>query len=173
MARPAKPKDFHEPWTATVSPCWESPFKFTKPLHAETPEALAAAINLWEAEKASAKEHAEWIIWGARVWEPALCSNFDGSITVMGDQGILAIQRRATKNGSTDQAAIATRIAACVSACAGIADPQKFIADARQVFLELVRGEFDGDPRQDHRIVSLLGRCIPTEEFDKFNDEEL
>ena len=55
---------------------------------------------------------------------------------------------------------MAKRIAAGVTALAGVRDPIKFVGDVRALLPASAQGEFE-DPRDDPRITSLLARCLP------------
>lgn len=165
MARKKRPKSYHEPWTTAKSKVWESGFRFGPPKHRETPEELLDAISQWESAKQRAEDNAEWVIWGSKMFVPEISTTLVGEISVSDDTGIIAIARKATKDGQTDQEEIAKRIAECVNACAGIADPERFIKDVRALLLGYTRGECE-DPRSDPNVIGLLCRCIPLEELE-------
>ena len=170
MAGKKGPRDFHEPWVATRSKTWDSPFRFGPPSRGDSPEEIERGRLDWEAARARAEADADWIIWGSRLAEPAACHNLDGSISVSDDRRILAVSRR---GGFPEKAPgheeFARRIVAGVNACAGIANPEGFVAEARALLKDLLTRQADGE---DGRILSLLARCIPSEELGPYSDED-
>jgi len=159
-----KPKSYYEPWTATKSVIWDSPYRFGPPNFNHDPERLSELTSEWEASKHRAERDADWVIRGSNIHEPGPCNNINGSLTMATDQGIIALAKKPYPKFGVEHADIAKRIAACVNACAGIADPERFIKDVRALMLAYLQGDAD-DPRQDHRVGSILGRCIPQEEL--------
>jgi hypothetical protein len=159
------PKCYYEPWSATKSSLWDSPYRFGPPKWGATPEELSEAIDAWQASKHKAEKDADWVIWGSKIAVPGLCKNIDGSVTVATDQAILAFSKKPIPKGGVDHEAIAKRVVACVNACAGINDPESLIKDVRALMLAYLQGDCE-DPRQDPRVGSILGRCIPIEELE-------
>lgn len=165
MARKKRPKSYHEPWTTSKSRAWESAFRFGPPKHRETPEELLDAISQWESAKLRAEDNAEWILWGSKMFLPEISTSITGTIVVSDDTSIIAIAKKATKDGHTNQEEIAKRVAECINAMAGIVDPERFIKDVRALLLGYTLGECE-DPRADPVVTGLLCRCIPLEELE-------
>lgn len=163
--RKVTPRSYFEPWTATKSAVpFKNPFADGIPEGAN-PEAAERVIDACE----RLSEQADWVIWGSKMADPAIAVDMlTGKPVVSDDRRIIAVRRT---QGLSDKAPtnkdIAIRIADCVNACKGIADPVAFIEDARDLLRDCVRGE--ADPREDNRIYSLLGRCIPLEELEEIN----
>jgi hypothetical protein len=166
MARKSKPKFYHEPWATAKSAVWELAFRFGPPKHRETPEELLDAISQWESAKLRAEDNAEWVIRGSKMFRPEISTTLCGEISVSDDTGIIGFSRKATKDGQTDQEAIAKRVVASVNAVAGIVDPEQFIKDVRALLLAYAWGECE-DPRSDPNVLGLLCRCIPQEELER------
>ena len=170
MARKQGPRDFHEPWVAAKSKAWETSFRWGPPKHGGTPDEVAQNFAAWEAARANAEADADWIIWGSRLAEPSVCRSLTGEVGVMDDRRILAVSKSL---GLPDRAPnhehFARRIVACVNACAGIANPESFVREVRQLLRDLLMREAD---REDSRILSLFARCIPPEELEPFTDED-
>jgi hypothetical protein len=172
MARKAQPEDFHEPWLTARSKTWESAYRHGPPKIGDTPAEIQQATLDWEAARARAESNAEWIIYGSRLAEPAICINHDGSVVATSDRRILAFSR---VGGLPDSAPshedFAKRVVSCVNALAGIADPERFIAEARALLKDLLNNETD---RGDRRVLSLFARCVPPEELSHHdNDDDL
>jgi hypothetical protein len=165
MARKKRPKSYHEPWATARGKVWESGFRFGPPKYRETPEELLDAVAQWESAKQRAEDNSEWVIRGSKMFRPEIATTLIGEISVSDDTGIIAISKQATKDGQTDQEEIAKRIVDCINACAGIADPERFVKDVRALLLAYVQGECE-DPRADPNVIGLLSRCIPLEELD-------
>lgn len=166
-----KPKCYYEPWTPSRSSIWELGFLHGRPVVTDEADMdQVQRLSDWEASRKLAEQNAPWILWGTGVSQPSICGSLDGTMTYSSDQGIIAIQKSATwPDKSISHEHMAKRIAACVSACAGIADPEKFIADVRSMMLTYAHGEAS-DPRDDPKVFSLLERCIPPEEMEQFDD---
>lgn len=167
-----KPRSFFEPWVATKSPTWNIPYRIGPPTFKDgTPEEQRQTVLDWEAKKDKAEKSADWIVWGSKMSQPTICTSLEGQISVANDQGIIAVSRSLSlPEGSPSQAEIATRIAECVTAMAGIADPEAFITDARALMQSYARGECVDDPRKDTRVLSLLCRCVPIEELQGYDE---
>jgi hypothetical protein len=160
MSRQGQPRDYFEPWTATKSERHGSrPFPDGKPAQM-LDEAYDQVVSSWE----RTERDADWIIWGSRMTEPAICVNLTGSITVTGDRRIITVAKAlGLPAGSPDHESIAKRICACVNACRDIADPLAFVEEARALLVALVNREV---PRDDTRLLRLLAMCVPPEEWD-------
>lgn len=166
----SKTRSYYEPWSATRSSTWNLDFLFGEPkiTDPDDPEQSQALVE-WNARKASAEKNAPWLIWGSDISPPAICAGLTGQATFADDKGIITVQKSAVwPDRALTQELMAKRIAACVSACAGIADPEKFVNDVRSLLLSYCQGEAI-DPRDDSKVISLLGRCAPPEETEQFN----
>lgn len=165
-------KDYYEPWIVTKSRSWESSFKFGPPSTAHlSKEEQQQGVLDWEDAKVRAEKNAEMIVWGSRMDHPSVAKNLDGSVVVVDDRRIIGIAKSATwPESGIGHEHLAKRLAECVNACAGIADPVQFIKDVRALTLSYCKGECE-DPRIDPRVVSLLSRCIPPEEYEEFKQE--
>ena len=126
-------------------------------------DAASLIVQAWQ----RIDDNADWIIWGSNMADPCIAEGFlSGEPKVMSDRRIIAVRRwLGPPDGSPDHEAVAKRICECVNSMRGIADPVQFVDDARALFLALMHGEME-DPREDNRVVSLLGRCIPPEELE-------
>jgi hypothetical protein len=160
MAR-RRARSYFEPWVARPVKGRARPFGGVKPelLPQEAFDHLTAG---WE----RSREDADWIVWGSRMADPATVVSLEGKVGVMDDRRIIAVSHNGgLPEGSPHHGEIASRIAACVNACAGIAEPETFVAGVRALLLALVNGEAD---RGDPRVLPLLARCIPPDELDAF-----
>jgi hypothetical protein len=170
MARSKAPRDYHEPWFTARSTTWDAAFRFGPPARAESPEELSREVADWHAKRAKAEADADWIVWGSRLAEPAACTNLDGSCVVADDRRIVTMMRRSGfPEGAPTHEQFARRVVACVNACAGIANPESFVAEVRSLLLEFARNEAD---HHDSRVLSLLARCIPPGELDQFSEDD-
>lgn len=167
MAR-KKVRSYFEPWVTTKSVLHgKNPFPDGIPKEGYPEGAAESIMDAW----ARIDRDAGWIIWGSHMASPAACKNLDGTISVTDDRRIITVSRKlGLPDGAPSHEDLSKRIASCVNACAGIADPEKFIADARALLLGYVSGDCV-DPRDDPKAVSLLGRCIPLEELEKCRHE--
>jgi hypothetical protein len=154
-----------EPWRATKSRTWESGFRHP-PVVSEYRS--ADDVARWHSDKAQAEANADWIIWGSEVWEPGVCINLDGSVTVNHGGGIMAIirQPKSSRPSPPDAECVAKRIVTCVNACKGIPDPERAVRDARETLLELATGRMDPS---DPKVTAVMARLHGPEPF---NDEE-
>ena len=110
-------------------------------------EADQDAVAQQRAAADRAASNSEWLIWGSGVFGPGYATDYmTGRMVRFDDRGIIARARRA---------AHAQRIAECVNACTGINDPEKVVAEVRDLLLDMVSGSADIN---DIRIASLLGR---------------
>jgi hypothetical protein len=154
--KPQKPRDYHEPWLARQKPSGaKHPFPDGIPEGADL-EAVERCIDAYERVAANR----EWQIWGSRMVEPGETMSLlsPGEIIYSDDKHIVAsVFRPVVPEGGPQPGDFARRIAACVNACAGIADPVAFIEQVRQILL-------DYNENDDPRIASLLARCLPKEE---------
>lgn len=158
--RTGKPRFFFEPWRAS-----KSPSHGLAPNVDGLPEDAAASIlDAW----GRSDRDADWILWGSKMQEPAIAKGYGTGVgQIIGDERIIAIRRwLGLPEGSPTNEEVAKRIVDCVNAMAGIADPVAYMEDVRALLLGYLKGECDGDPRSDVRIVSLVGRCIPIEEWE-------
>ncbi len=175
MSKYAKPKTYFEPWTAKRSPTWEASFKSEPPAPRTcNPEEQADADRSWRwdwlAAKARAEANSPFLIWGTGLDSPTVASTLLGTPTVIDDMGIVATITKHTSwpTVGPGHEEVAKRIAACVSACAGIADPVKFITDVRALLLAQAKSEYE-----DPRVLALLARCISPNQFEEqFSDND-
>ena len=159
--RKAAPRSWFEPWCATKSVAHG-----TMPNVEGLPEKAASLIQeAWQ----RVDNNADWIIWGSGMADPCIAEGFmSGEAKVMSDRRIIAVRRwLGLPDGVPDHEAVANRICECVNSMRGIAAPVEFVEDTRALLLALLQGE-TMDPREDHRVVSLLSRCIPPEELETF-----
>ena len=155
---PSKTKSFFEPWFTTKS----TRHGLCPELIPDDPEVTMRIQESWD----RLDKKADWIIWGTGVAKPVIVQDLlTREVRVTDENGIMVVVRHSLARPETGptHAELADRIAACVNACAGIRDPQKFISDTRAMVFDLVRGEYDSV--SDTRAVSLLSRCIPPEEI--------
>ncbi len=169
MARRKALRSYFEPWSASRSKTREAAFaNGPPPVPGDESDVRQAALD-WVAKRAQAEKDADWIIWGSGMAEPGICHKLNGTIFVTDDRRIIAIRRwLGLPVGSPSHEDVAQRIVDCVNACAGIGDPGRFVEDVRALLLEYARGE-SSDPREDRRVISLLGRCIPPDEVRDFS----
>lgn len=156
--RSAKPRSFFEPWTATKSRTHGN-----APNVEGVPEdAAGKLLDAWE----RSDRDADWIIWGSGMAEPAIAVGFAlGKAVVMDDQRIIAVRRSlGLPEGAPTNEETCKRIAECVTALAGVADPVSFISDVRELLKSYARGEDIQDPREDMRFLNLWSHCVPLEE---------
>jgi len=174
MARKhVKPRSFYEPWVAKRSANWDAAFRGGPIIPKGTPEdEQPAIIEAFELSKARAMQDAPWVVWGTGLHAPSICrSTLTGEPIVMDSLGIIGVSLKGyLDKGMPNQDVLAARIAECVNAMAHIAEPETFIKDLREFLLYCCRGDYDADPREDPRAVSLLGRCIPAEELQELID---
>lgn len=167
------PSYFFEPWSAARSRAWESSFR-REPLSADDPDKVAA----WRGERAKAEADAEWTLWGSDVWQPAVAYALDGSPVADIGSGIVAVVRpiKSDHPRPPDHEAVAVRIAACVNACAGIADPVAAVEEARRVLLAIVNWTMEPT---DLAVTRAMSALFPSGSFDSSqrrifaNNEEL
>ena len=159
--RTGKPRSWFEPWTATKSTT-----------HGQSPnvegipeDAAVSILDAW----GRADRDADWILWGSGMCVPGLAVGLlSGTPIVCDDKRILAIRRvLGLPDGSPTNEETCKRIADCINAMEGIADPVAFITDTRAMLLSYLNGECVDDPRDDQRVLSLLARCIPLDEVKK------
>jgi hypothetical protein len=148
-----RPLDFGEPWTAKPTQSWESAFH--TPPQGDDPEVRAR----WESARDRAGRDAEWIVWGSRLARPGVAYSLTGLPAVFDDQAVISrVGPLATHR--TDLPAhgqFATRIAACVTACAGITNPVATIEGVRELLFDLLNGRTDAT---DPRILAYAGRLL-------------
>lgn len=159
--RTAKPRSFFEPWRAT-----KSTMHGARPNVEGFPEdAAQGVLDAWH----RVDRDADWILWGSRMTEPGLAYGYlSGKAQVTNDERIIAVRRwLGLPDGSPTNEAVCKRIAECVNALAGIADPVSFVGEVRALLLHYATGENVEDPREDVKVIGLLGRCIPLEELEQ------
>jgi hypothetical protein len=162
MARKrSKPRSFWEPWLATKSRSHGT----GPPIVEGLPEEAAAKIlEAWD----RTDRDADWIVWGSGMTEPGIAYGYmSGKPVVTDDRQIIAVRRTlgSDKEAPTNED-LAKRMSSCVTAMAGVADPVEFMEDVRSLLLGYVQGECD-DPREDVKVISLLGRCVPLNELEQ------
>lgn len=158
-----KVRSYFEPWVPRQATARGKPFGGVKP-ESIPEDVFKHLMDGWE----RSQEQAEWVIWGSKMADPTIVVSLDGKAGVLDDRRIIAVSYNGgLPKGSINHGEIAERIADCVNATAGIADPVRFVTEARALLLALVKGEAD---RGDDRILPLLARCIPPEELEAFED---
>jgi hypothetical protein len=154
-----KPPDYFEPWNCEQSRSWEAAFRTGPP--PVDPVQDEEVIGRWYMARDRADREAPWLIWGSRMWEPAICHSLLGGITVADDRHILVhvlaqVGRPITaREKAPSQQQIAERIVACVNALKGVADPADALERARALLLDLALGRAAAD---DPRVLSVLTR---------------
>lgn len=166
MARSKKPRSFGEPWhprqSVRVGP---------RPDVEGLPE--DAAQSILDAHE-RAIDNAPYIVW-AELGDPHITTGWpDGQPEFAnGERALFELRPlRGMKPGTPTHAEVAERIAECVNALAGVADPTKFIDDVRAVLLRYLSGDCVQDPREDTKLLGLAARCIPPEQQDKHHEAE-
>lgn len=156
--RAVKPRSWFEPWTPSKSPRHGPAPK----LDGLDEDAAAAILEAWE----RVDQNADWILWGSGMYDPCIVTNFvTGKPQVMDDQGIIAISKhRGLPDGSPSNEDICRRIAECVNAMTGVADPVEFMRNIRALLKGYSIGEQCDDPRTDPKVLRLLDQCLTTEE---------
>jgi hypothetical protein len=164
-------KSYFEPWQSRRSSVWESGFGTEPPPCPEDwpEEDKRQWVQDWHAKRAKCKADAECIVWGSGMAAPALTVSLLGKPVVFDDQRIICTVRpsKAWPAEGPGHEEVAKRLAACVSAMAGVADPIKFMSDARALLKDLALSD-----SADFRALSLLARCIPPEQLETDNEEE-
>lgn len=158
--RAAKPRSFFEPWTSSQSPSvGKEPNVEGLPT-----DAAASILDGWH----RAKKNAPWLIWGSGMTAPTIATGYlSGKPVVMDDRQIIAVRKPTTdKEDAPTAEEIATRIATCVTAMAGIADPVAFIVDVRALLNSYSSRSEEHDPYEDLRFVRLLCLCVPLDELE-------
>lgn len=160
--RTAKPRSFFEPWTACKST-----------LHGQAPivdgipeDAATTILDAWQ----RIDRDADWILWGSQMAEPAIAQGYlSGKPVVCDDRRILAVRRTlGLPDGSPTNEEVTKRIAECVNALAGIADPVAFIEDVRSLLKDYSIGVNVYEPATaDLRFLRLWCLCVPLEERQK------
>jgi hypothetical protein len=162
----AKPLDFGEPWTASQA-AWEAAWRSPPPV--DDPEVL----ERWRAARDRAKRDADWLVWGARLAEPAVAVSLTGTPALFDDRALVArIHPLANRpEGTPDHAAFARRIAACVTACAGIINPVATIEIVRSLLFDLLEGRADAS---DPRVLASAARLLrPADDWRDDDPESL
>ena len=157
----SKPRSYFEPWTAT-----KSVMHGTEPPVVEgiPEEAAAKILEAWD----RTDRDADWIVWGSGMGEAGIATGYMSGIPKFVDsRRIIAVRRcLGLEKDVPTNADMAKRMAGCVNAMAGVADPETFMEDVRALLMGYAQGECD-DPREDVKVISLLGRCIPLNEMEQ------
>jgi hypothetical protein len=154
-----KKKSFYEPWIASRAPVT---LLDTPQPPEDWPEADKRQWELdWKAKNAKLEQNTEWIIWGSGMTRPGFTQSLTGKLLFLDDHGYVAAIRKsnAWPEKGPDHSEVALRIAECVNACAGISDPQTFIAGVREILLEQAKAE-----KCDKRVTRLIALCAKPEE---------
>ena len=148
------PKSWFEPWEALQSLSVKE-----APNVDGFPEDIAQAVL--EMHSKSQKE-AAWFLWGSGMTESArVHAPSTGSHSMTSGRQIIAMKRVVSdKEDAPTTEEIMKRIAECVNALAGIADPVTFIESVRSLLLDCCENA-QLDASEDLRFASLLSRCIP------------
>jgi hypothetical protein len=159
-----KRRSYGEPWIAERSPLWALNYSSGPPSYKDgTPEEQRQVVLDWEAKRDRSEANADWILWGHNLSDPAICTSLTGVRTVSDDRGIIAISKRNTsRDGLPTHEEYAKRIAACVTAMAGIPDPLAWVAEVRELLDSMARGNTD---RHDPQVGRLLVLSDPIEEI--------
>ena len=101
--------------------------------------------------------------------EPGISYGYlSGKAQVVNDERIIAVRRcLGLEKSAPTQEDLCKRIAECVNALAGVADPVSFVGEVRSLLLHYATGENVEDPREDVKVISLLARCIPLDELEQ------
>lgn len=156
--RKPTPRNFFEPWVANKSLSHGK-----EPATDGIPDEVRASISdAWH----RSDRDADWILWGSGMAEPAIAVGFaSGKPAVMDDRRIIAIRRTTgLAEGSVNNEEIAKRIAECVTALAGVADPVAFVEDVRALLRVYALGTDIPDATEDLRFMRLWMQCVPLEE---------
>lgn len=148
-------RDFFEPWTARQSTAWESGFR-SPPAEGADPD----AVERWHADRERARKDAGWLVWGSRMTRPEVAATLvSGEAVVMdGAQVVAAVRHVVTDHDHPPgPREVAGRIAECVSACRGIADPADVLDRTRVLLTDLATGKADAS---DPRVLALLSRIV-------------
>jgi hypothetical protein len=148
-------RTFYEPWTATASVRWQD----------------SPGVTLGETDAiAGPPPERDWIVW-AHMAEPDITVSLTGKPALDDGRRIVATVHRTGAWPSPGPSAedVAKRIAACVTALAGVANPEQFMTDVRALLMRCARhDDFDGDLR----VSGLLARCIKPETLEEEHASE-
>jgi hypothetical protein len=154
-----KKKFFYEPWVAARAPITllDPP---PPPDHYSDADKRQMELD-WKARNAKLEQNAEWILWGSGMKRPGFTQSLTGKLLFLDDHGYVAAIRKsnAWPEKGPDHSEVAVRIAECVNACAGIKDPQDFVAGARELLLEMAKAE-----KCDKRVTKLIAMCAKPKE---------
>lgn len=162
--RTTKPRSYHEPWRPSKSKLHGSP----PVLKADPDEHDMAFMSQWE----RVDQNADWILWGSGMADPTIAIGYlSGKPQVLDDQGIIAVRRhRGVPEGSPTNEDVCKRIAECINAMEGVADPATFISDVRSLLFGYAMGEQSDDPRSDARVLRLLDQCLTLQEREEISN---
>lgn len=148
--------NFFEPWIPRQSNTWESTFRH--PPMVDDPDVRCQ----WEGAKDRARKSAEWHVWGSGMWTPSVGKSLLGEISVHDGTGIIGSFRpyHAERENPPDHGMVAKRVATCVNACAGIANPVETIGRIRSLLFDMLSGRADAS---DPRVLGLAARLLPPE----------
>jgi len=126
-----KNSKFHEPWIARAVPAstaWIGPPP--APEHYSDSEKRQWNAD-WENKNIKETRDRPWLCLGSNMSPPRISFSLTGKPVVVDDHEIiLAVTKHASwPQGSASHSEIAKRVAACVSAMAGIHDPEEFMRD--------------------------------------------
>ena len=163
--RASKPRSFYEPWEALQE------IRAAEPPNVQgfTEDVAQSILE----NHARTLKTAPWYIWGTGMTEPArVHAPTTGAHSMTSGRQIIAVRRvTSDKEDAPTPEEMMKRIAECVNALAGVADPVTFIESVRSLLLDYC--VFDHpDPSGDLRFATLLGRCIPPKELEKHGHGE-
>lgn len=144
--RPKKPRNFYEPWTASINHAWQVPFRFGPPTFASVsdPDLRDMLLAEWEGNKGRAETNADWVVWGSRMAEPCGLRNLAGVPGFDQGRAIIAVTRHLDwPEPMPAHKEVAERIAACVSAMAGVGNPVEAMIVMRDVLVAIAGGDPD------------------------------
>ena len=141
-----KPKSFFEPWTATRA-------KITilniPPAASNFSESDKRQWNAdWRAKNAKVETNADWTLWGSDMRRPCISQTLLGKLILLSDHGIITTARKSNAwlGIGPSHEEVATRIAACVKACAGL---------RTQANLTLVSGSYSSIWRRQRGVTTV------------------
>jgi hypothetical protein len=143
---------YFEPWAAERSRSWRPPW----PAH---PAGLPAEVYEEITSKCAKLEaDADWLLWGTGVAEPAVVTSLEGTLGATSGRGIVASVSKIPANDrdAPTHEAVARRICACVNALAGVAEPERALAEVRAFLLGLLAGTTAPDEAALVRLVALI-----------------
>ena len=158
--RLARLRSYFEPWEALQSLA----VRETPNVEGFTEEQAQSVLE----HHARSNRDSPWYIWGTGMVEPARVHlPMSGSHAMTSGRQIIAIRKvTSDKEDAPTAEEMTKRIAECVNALAGIADPATFVSDVRALLYEYTLCN-RLDPTEDSRFASLLSRCIPPESLEQ------